>query len=191
MSDALFEMEPTYCPTCGRLLSLTGGCAWCENELPALPYAGTSGWSGSDTSKARAVTADSNGTTSKRQADTIRLLAASGAEGVTVVELRQRYGWHHGQASGVLSVLHKEGVIARLHESRDRCKVYALPEFVNGRETEPHGRKPRAANPDPVPVHSPDGTYPSAVLSESDIRNCDECGSSPGFHTFFCSKRVV
>jgi hypothetical protein len=141
--DALFEMEDLNCLRCGR--PLTGGkcLEWCDKpdiEVPVLPYAGTSGWSGSSTSKARAVTADSDGTTSERQAATIRYLAAMGSSGVTVAELREYTGWHHGQASGVLSVLHKESVIARLAESRQRCKCYVLPEFVNGRATEPHGR---------------------------------------------------
>jgi hypothetical protein len=48
---------------------------------------------------------------------------------------------HHGQASGALSVLHKEGRIARLTERRNRCAVYVLPEYVQGRETSPHGGK--------------------------------------------------
>lgn len=143
MSDTLFEVDDLNCLYCGRPLLGNTSCVWCLNKAgPLVPYAGTSGWSGSDTSKARAVTADSDGTTSKRQAETIRFLAANEDKGVTVAELRAYTGWHHGQASGVLSVLHKEGVIARLHESRDRCKVYTLPEYVNGRETEPHGRKP-------------------------------------------------
>ena len=59
---------------------------------------------------------------------------------MTVAELRTVTGWHHGQASGVLSCLHKEEKIARLTESRDRCKCYVHPMYVNGRETEPHGR---------------------------------------------------
>jgi hypothetical protein len=43
----------------------------------------------------------------------------------------------------VLSDLHKAGRIARLTEERNRCKVYVLPEYVNGRETEPHGGRGR------------------------------------------------
>ena len=52
--------------------------------------------------------------------------------------------WHHGQASGALSVLHKEGRLARLRNRRDKCAVYVLPEFVHGRETARHGsQRPR------------------------------------------------
>lgn len=177
--DTLFDIEPTNCPTCGRVLSLTGGCAWCENPLPALPYAGTSGWSGSSTSKARAVTADRDGTTSERQATVIRYLAAMGSSGVTVAELRQYTGWHHGQASGVLSVLHKESVIARLSESRQRCKVYVLPENVNGRDTEPHGRKPHAST-------SPAHRHVGPVSAGCPACTCDICGRRNDQHERTC-----
>jgi hypothetical protein len=112
-------------------------------RIPLLPYAGTSGWSGSDTSRARAVRADGDGTTSAHQARAISSLAWRGLDGVTWRELADEYGWHHGTASGVLSVLHKEGIIARLSISRNRCKVYVLPDYVDGRETQQHGRKPR------------------------------------------------
>ena len=104
----------------------------------ALPYRGTSGWSGSDTSRERAEKADTDGTTSKRQTETVDLLNASAYRGMTWRDLSDATGWHHGPASGVLSVLHKSGVIARLTERRDRCAVYVMPEFVRGRETAPH-----------------------------------------------------
>jgi DNA-binding MarR family transcriptional regulator len=103
-----------------------------------LPYAGTSGWSGSDTSRERAEQADSDGTTSKRQMMVVDLLGESGRKGMTWRDLSERTGWHHGTASGALSVLHKSGVIARLTERRGRCAVYALPEFVGERETAAH-----------------------------------------------------
>lgn len=115
-----------------------------QTGRPLLPYAGTSGWSGSDTSKARAVTADRDGTTSARQKAVLELLSWQGSLGVTWREVADRLDLHHGSASGVLSVLHKEGVIARLAEARDRCKVYVLPSYVEGRATEPHGRKAHA-----------------------------------------------
>lgn len=104
------------------------------------PYAGSSGWSGSDTSEERAQQADSDGTTKDRQQRVMKSLEAREGKGVTVWEVRQLTSWHHGQASSVLSVLHKEGRIARLTERRNRCHVYVLPEWVNGREVQPHGR---------------------------------------------------
>ena len=112
-----------------------------DPPLPDLPYAGTSGWSGSETSMERAVDADLDGTTTARQDTTLRHLGYCGVLGTTWKELAEGAGWHHGQASGVLSVLHKEGRIARLTERRSRCQVYVLPSNVNGRETAPHGRR--------------------------------------------------
>jgi hypothetical protein len=107
------------------------------------PYAGTSGWSGSATSEERAQREDSEGITARRQRQTLDFLAVRQAVGLTVKDLRDVSGWHHGQASSSLSVLHMAGAVARLTERRDRCQVYVLPEFVNGRETVPHGRRKR------------------------------------------------
>lgn len=114
--------------------------------LPELPYAGTSGWSGSDTSHARAVTADTCGETAHRQSVALRLLGAAGHAGLTWRELSGQTGWHHGQASGALSALHKSGRVVRLREVRGRCKVYTLPQFVDERPAEAHGRRRSAAD---------------------------------------------
>lgn len=134
---------------------LDGDCVHCplpkdhpnhiEPALPDLPYGGTSGWSGSETSMERAMDADADGTTSARQARTLHLLLVEREHGLTWKELADLTGWHHGQASGVLSVLHKEGRVARLTERRARCQVYVLPQHVADRETAPHGRR-RAAD---------------------------------------------
>jgi DNA-binding MarR family transcriptional regulator len=111
------------------------------SEAPLTPYAGTSGWSGSDTSRERVERDDADGTTAKRQREVLGNLAVMGAEGCTVKDIRDITGMHHGQASSTLSVLHKEGRLARLKQRRDRCQVYVLPEHVGDRETEDHGRK--------------------------------------------------
>lgn len=108
---------------------------------PELPYAGTSGHSGSDTSLERVIRQDSDGTTTKRQMECIRLLAHRGEFGLTWKELSDATGLHHGSASGVLSVLHLAEKIERLAEVRNRCKVYVLPEFVGGRNTEKRKKK--------------------------------------------------
>lgn len=105
-------------------------------QIPELPYNGTSGWSGTSTSRDRAKTQDRDGTTSRRQAETLSELNIAGQQGLTWKELAEQTGLHHGSASGVLSVLHLAGKVARLHESRNRCKVYVLHQFVNGRKTE-------------------------------------------------------
>lgn len=104
-------------------------------ELPLTPYAGTSGWSGSQTSQDRAVQEDTDGTTKGRQNVTLRMINASKTYGMTWKELADETGWHHGQASGVLSVLHKEGLIERLAERRGKCAVYIGLNSVNGRKT--------------------------------------------------------
>lgn len=111
---------------------------------PELPYAGTSGWSGSDTSRDRALREDATGVTSARQAYVVNFVRLAGRHGVTSKELRERSGWHHGQASGALSVLHKAGRLARLHSAearRDRCAVYITPDHTNGRQTVAQGRQ--------------------------------------------------
>ena len=119
-------------------------------SLPETPYAGTSGWSGSQTSRERAEGEDAEGVTSERQQTVLALLRGAGFEGMTWREVVQAEPkWHHGQASGALSTLHKTGHIARLaKERRQRCSVYVLPEFVLDRPTAEQGRA--AADPDVV-----------------------------------------
>lgn len=113
---------------------------------PVLPYGGTSGWSGTNTSRDRAVTADETGVTGERQSRVIELLAEKTTQGVTWKDVAGELNVHHGTASGVLSVLHKVGLIARLNETRDRCKIYVLPEYVDGRECETQGRSHECPN---------------------------------------------
>jgi hypothetical protein len=72
------------------------------------------------------------------------LLAQAGNAGLTWRELSVLSGWHHGTASGVLSVLHKGQRIARLTERRGKCLVYVLPEHVAGRETQEQKSNPSA-----------------------------------------------
>jgi hypothetical protein len=112
-----------------------------SDDLPVLPYAGTSGWSGSDASYERAVEQDSDGTTAKRQRDMLQFLGLRGARGCTWVEASEHFNLHHGSVTGVLSTLHKRGLVCRLTERRGRSSVYVLPGFVLDRETAPHGRR--------------------------------------------------
>ena len=110
----------------------------------SLPYNGSSGWSGTDTSKERADEADEYGRTAQTQAFVFRYLMQRGSTGATWKEIAEASGWHHGTVSGALSVLHKESKIARLLERRSRCRVYVHPYYINGRETDSQGRKPKA-----------------------------------------------
>ena len=114
-----------------------------ESQLthPELPYAGTSGHSGTDTSRERALKSDSSGETAARQRETLNLLEGKGFDGLTWRELASLLQVHHGTASGVLSVLHKSGRVARLKQRRNGCKVYVLSSWVFGRETERQGGK--------------------------------------------------
>lgn len=129
-------------------------------EHAVLPYAGTSGYAaGVATSEERARRDDADGTTSKRQSEVLARLAFYAEDGQTWRELATGRGWHHGQASGVLSVLHKAGKISRLTERRDRCFVYVLPEHVNGRDTQEQGR----------PKQPDDGLAVALVQAEATI----------------------
>jgi len=104
--------------------------------LPALPYGNTSGWSGSETSRARAEHDDRTGRTRERQQTVLTLLNVAGREGLTWHELSKATGWHHGQASGALSTMHKRYVISRLRETRNKCAIYVLPEHIDHRPTD-------------------------------------------------------
>lgn len=104
----------------------------------SLPYAGTEGYAGSETSRQRALDDVVKGTASKRQRYVLILAQRAAERGITVADIRDA-SLHHGRVSGALSVLHKDGKLARLTETRNRCKVYVLPEFVNDRPTEGHG----------------------------------------------------
>lgn len=104
----------------------------------ALPYNGTEGYAGSDTSRLRAQQDVVKGTASKRQRYILILAERAKERGITVAELRDA-SLHHGRVSGALSVLHKVGKLVRLTEVRGRCKVYVLPQYVNDRPTEKHG----------------------------------------------------
>ena len=108
---------------------------------PELPYNGTSGHSGTDTSRERALHADRSGKTALRQAQALNLLAQRKLVGMTWKEFSEITGLHHGTASGVLSVLHKAGRIARLKETRKGCKVYVDVACIQGRVVERQGRK--------------------------------------------------
>ncbi len=117
-------------------------------DLPVLPYAGTSGWSGSTASRRAAEEQDARGATANQQQRALTLLRAHAAQGATWREFADAYGIDHGPASRALSDLHKAGLIARLTETRGRSSIYVLPEYIHDRPTEPHGRRTRPAEPD-------------------------------------------
>lgn len=115
-------------------------------SLPVLPYNGSSGHSGSSSSKERADHLDKSGKTSKYQNIIMDFLRDKQEFGATWKEIAELLGVHHGTASGALSVLHKVGLIERLKETREKSKIYVLPEFVMFRETEaPKKAKPKVS----------------------------------------------
>jgi len=111
-----------------------------------LPYNGTSGWAGSNASHERQMMIDETGETGKRQKQVIGELNHLGNYGATWREIATALGLHHGQASAALSILHREGLIARLTEKRAKCSIYVLPKFVNGRSTSDAMKTQTSAN---------------------------------------------
>lgn len=109
-----------------------------DNLQPVTPYAGTSGWSGSTSSRDRALQDDTSGVTSERQLKVLELLEEAGAEGLTWGDISEILDLHHGQASNALSVLHMERYISRLTERRGKSQIYVRHHYVQGRETAPH-----------------------------------------------------
>jgi hypothetical protein len=149
-------------------------------EQTGYPEAGgeefTAGHSGSDTSAATAVDEARDGRKSWREQKGLELVSAGGWQGLTVAELRNTMGWHHGRASSTLSVLHKAGKIARLAETRGRCKVYVMPDMVASRQTEPYTRqKHRLSKPETEAVGRLRGAldrqegFRTVVVSQADL----------------------
>jgi hypothetical protein len=106
-----------------------------------LPYAGTSGWSGSQTSYERAISTDESGLTSHNQLMFMSDLLFTGAEGLTAREWGHLRNLEHQTYSSIPSILHEGGFVERLVQKRGRHQIYVLPEYVNGRETAPHRSK--------------------------------------------------
>lgn len=106
--------------------------------IPELPYAGTSGWSGSVTSFERALNNDKSGLTGKHQALFITDLVFSGFDGLTSREWGLLHDFEHQTYSSIPSTLHLAGKVVRLTQRRGKHQIYVLPEYVNGRAISPH-----------------------------------------------------
>jgi len=91
---------------------------------------------GSDTSRDRALSEDANGTTTLRRGDLLERLRMAGLAGKTWRELAADTGLHHGQVSGALSVMHKDGLIACLTTRRDRCHPYIHAQWIASHDPE-------------------------------------------------------
>jgi DNA-binding MarR family transcriptional regulator len=99
------------------------------SDIAYVPYNGTAGWSGTDTSEQRALDNIQSGRELNNQEFALFILKSRGIHGATWKEIATHTGWHHGTASGVLSVLHQSGAIVRLHKARNRCKIYVHQNF--------------------------------------------------------------
>lgn len=110
-------------------------------STPYVPYNGTAGWSGTDTSMQRAIDNISSGREENNQQKALHLLKHMGKLGLTWKELATETGWHHGTASGVLSVLHMSGAIVRTYTIRNRCKVYVHQNFKDEVKVEPYKKR--------------------------------------------------
>jgi hypothetical protein len=114
---------------------------------PYVPYNGTAGWSGTDTSQERAMINLRTGKEYNNQQKTLALIKASKKLGFTWKELSDYTGMHHGTASGVLSVLHKSGAILRTTKIRNKCKVYMDLSFADTVKHEPYVEKAKKSCP--------------------------------------------
>ena len=97
--------------------------------VPYRPYKGTAGWSGTDTSKARAINNIASGQEANNQVRALSYLKLAGVNGMTWKELSEGTGWHHVNTSGILSVLHQSGAIVRSVKVRNRCKIYVHQDY--------------------------------------------------------------
>lgn len=121
-----------------------------RSGLPVRPYKGTGGWSGTDTSKARAEYDVRSGNLNRTQLLVVEALGKAELLGCIVHDIkipkRDGHGYmHHGSVSGALSNLHMRGKIERLEVKRDGCHIYVLPQYVDGRNRSafrPHPAKP-------------------------------------------------
>lgn len=96
---------------------------------PSLPYNGHSGHiAGSETSKARAITEDESGITASRQKRILDALQKN-PHGYTWKELSAQLNLHHGQISGALSALHKDGWVFALKRERGGSQIYMHHSF--------------------------------------------------------------
>jgi hypothetical protein len=118
----------TFCPLCRRK----------SVDTATLPYAGTSGWSGSQTSFERVKIRDESGMTAKYQKMFLVDLEVAGNAGLTSREWGLLHNLEHQTYSSVPSVLHLGGYVARLTQRRNRHQIYVLPQWVNDRTLSPH-----------------------------------------------------
>lgn len=138
----------------------------------ALPFAGTTGHSGSDTSKDRAESEAASGAAAARQHSILGLLEQAGPIGLTWKEIDIKMGRvpGHGSISGSLSSMHKEGLVSALKmDRRNGSGVYVLPKFVVGRITRPYNENKTRS--DARPIGSVPPARPRPRLTPEEVSN--------------------
>lgn len=106
-----------------------------EDYVPTTTYAdGTTGWSGSSTSRERAE----REVKGRRQQQVYRHLLRAGVLGRTCAEVEGDLGIGHGSASSALTGLHRGRHIVRLTQRRNGQEVYVVAHHQNGREESPY-----------------------------------------------------
>src|SRR5690606_19903550 len=110
-----------------------------ERDLPAaLPYAGTSGWSGSDASREATEERDRSGRTGEVQSAVWQWTWGRGQWRAPVLAWREPFPqWPHGRICSALTCLHKSGRLLRLTQKRDRASICVAPAWQMGRATVP------------------------------------------------------
>ena len=83
----------------------------------------------------------STATVTTNQQAVLDLLEQAGFNGLTWKELGKKKRWHHGQASGVLSKLHKDGLAVRHATLVNGSSIYTLPQYADLTDAVPYGRK--------------------------------------------------
>lgn len=94
-----------------------------DDDLPLIAYGRTAGFVNQPASRDRATREAANGTASERAKLVLRYLR-NAPQGMTWRELGAALNLHHGQISGVLSNLHKSGLVFMLRSQRNRCHPY-------------------------------------------------------------------
>jgi hypothetical protein len=94
------------------------------SETPLFDWVEDDGFVNRPASKQRAKREAKDGTRSMRHKKIAKQLEWAGRRGATWKELGERLGLHHGQISGALSNMHKNGEVFSLVEQRDRCHPY-------------------------------------------------------------------
>lgn len=95
-----------------------------DDDLPLIAYGRTAGFVNQPASRDRAQKEAASGVASQRAMLVLRYLQ-NAPEGMTWRELGAALNLHHGQISGVLSNLHKSGLVFMLRQQRNRCHPYA------------------------------------------------------------------